>query len=73
MVGVIVSYFNKIDGTIIIYPKLKDNIVYLDDNNKIYVYKIKSINFLFQILYYFQPNNILYLIYLKVKNIISIK
>ena len=47
MVGIIVSYCNRIDGTIIIYPKLRNNIVYVDDNNKTYVYKIKSINFLF--------------------------
>ena len=43
MVGVIVSYFNRINGTIIIYPKLRDNIVYVDDNNKTYVYNIKKV------------------------------
>ena len=34
---------NRIDGTIIIYPKLRNNIVYVDDNNKTYVYKIKKV------------------------------
>ena len=43
MVGIIVSYCNRIDGTIIIYPKLRNNIVYVDDNNKTYVYKIKKV------------------------------
>jgi len=43
MVGMIVSYFNRINGTIIIYPKLRDNIVYVDDNNKTYVYNIKKV------------------------------
>ena len=43
MVGFIVSYFNKINSTIIIYPKLKNNVIYVDDNNKTYVYKIKKV------------------------------
>ena len=43
MIVLIVSYFNRINGTLIIYPKLKDTIVYVDDNNKTYVYKIKKV------------------------------
>ena len=43
MIGIIVSYFNRINGTIIIYPKLRNNIIYKDDNNKTYTYKIKKV------------------------------
>ena len=43
MIGIIVSYFNRINGTIIIYPKLRNNIIYKDDNNKTYIYKIKKV------------------------------
>ena len=40
LVGLVVSYYNRIDGKIIIYPKLRNNIIYCDDKNKYYTYKI---------------------------------
>lgn len=45
--GLFTSYFNKFNGTIIVYPKFnnkKDNKIYLDDNNINYYYTMKRIN-----------------------------
>ena len=37
-IGVIISYYNRVDGTIIVYPKLKRKVIYLDDTNTKYYY-----------------------------------
>lgn len=51
--GLFTSYFNKINGTIIVYPKFNninnlasqiDKEIYLDDNNINYYYTMTKIN-----------------------------
>ena len=43
LVGIIVSYYNRIDGEIILYPKLGNNNTYCDDKGKTYTYEIIKI------------------------------
>lgn len=43
LIGLLTAYYNRIEGRIIVYPKLKNNIVYRDDDDNIYSYVVKKI------------------------------